>query len=86
MQNCDVACFYLCKGGISERIEDVAYTSFTPLPKLFDVQQYNHLQDLELADSDQEEQTPTDVLIGSDCYWAIVNGQTIVGDQGPVTL
>ena len=88
VQDCDIVRFRLCKGESSERIEVVAYTSpviCTPLPKLFDVQQYKHLQGLELADSDQEEQT-IKVLIRSDCYWAIVTGQMIVGDQGPVAL
>ena len=27
-----------------------------------------------------------DVLIGSDCYWTIVTGQTTVGDHGPIAL
>ena len=46
----------------------------------------NYLQGLELADNDQEDQSPIEVLIGSDCYWTIVTGQTIIGEQGPVAL
>ena len=47
---------------------------------------YVHLQGLELADSDHEDQTAIDILLGSDYYWAVVTGQTIVGEQGPVAL
>ena len=89
VRSCDVVRFYICKPGSSDRIEIIAYTSpviCTPLPKLVDVCQYEHLHGLELADNDPEEQSPIDILIGSDCYWTIVTGQTIIGDQGPVAI
>ena len=50
------------------------------------MRQYKHLHGLELAGSGPEDQTKIDVLLGSDCYWSVVTGQMIAGDQGPVAL
>ena len=52
------------------------------------VNQYSHLQDLDLADmavsGDQSNQI--DILIGSDYYWHVVTGDIIRGESGPVAL
>ena len=54
----DVVRFHTCKPGGTERIEVVAYTSpiiCTPLPKLVDVWQCEHIHGLKFADNVQEE-------------------------------
>ena len=52
------------------------------------VNQYPHLQDLDLADvavsGDQSNQI--DILIGSDYYWCVITGDIIRGKSGPVAL
>jgi len=46
--------------------------------------QYEHL---ELADGDSLDlKKSIDVLVGSDYYWSIVAGDTVVGKGGPVAL
>jgi len=40
-----------------------------------------------LADGDSHDTKKfIDVLVGSDYYWNIVTGDTVVGDKGPVAL
>ena len=57
----------------------------SPLPKRVDINDYPHLQGLELADS-SESQCGIDILIGSDHYWDIVTGETIRGNSGPTAI
>ena len=57
----------------------------SPLPKSVDVNKYPHLQDLELADR-SESQDSIDILIGSDHYWDIVTGESIRGEYGPSAI
>ena len=48
---------------------------------------YNHLANLELADSSRVgEELQIDALIGSDHYWQLVTGQIIQGDSGPTAI
>ena len=50
-------------------------------------QKYAHLSNLKLADSNaKNEPLNIDILIGSDFYWSIVNGQVIKGVSGPVAI
>ena len=57
----------------------------SPLPKRVDINDYPHLQGLELADS-SESQCGIEILIGSDHYWDIVTGETIRGHYGPTAI
>ena len=57
------------------------------LPTLVSPQEYEHLDGLELADSDfHDPHHQIDVLIGPKYYWNIVTGDTIVGNHGPVAI
>lgn len=49
---------------------------------------YPHLDGLELADYDQhsQEDSPIDILIGSDHYWNFVTGEISKSDDGPTAL
>jgi len=88
-KSCDVVQFHIQKGNTSEPLDIIAYTSTvicSPLPTLVNTQVYEHLDGLDLADGDYDSSKPIDVLIGSDYYWSIVTGDTIVGNHGPVAL
>ena len=48
---------------------------------------YEHLADLELADSaDTQDLLEVDVLIGSDWYWSLITGKVIRGRTGPIAI
>ena len=50
-------------------------------------QNYEHLADLELADSaDSHDLLEVDVLIGSDWYWSLITGRVIRGETGPIAI
>ena len=56
-------------------------------PIAYTKQCYNHLANLELADSSRVgEELQIDALIGSDHYWQLVTGQIIQGDSGPTAI
>jgi len=57
----------------------------SPLPQLVDPSAFSHLASLQLADTNDSTQQ-IDVLIGSDHYWSVVTGETIVGDSGPIAM
>ena len=59
----------------------------SPLQTPITMDQYPHLQDIELADVCPVDHTsdPIDVLIGLDHYWDIVTGGIIRGVDGPVS-
>ena len=50
-----------------------------------DVDEYPHLQGLQLAGSFDTDDS-VDVLVGSDSYWNIVGSDTVRGDTGPVAV
>ena len=51
------------------------------------IESHDHLLGLELADSaDASDVLEVDVLIGSDCYWSLVTGRVIRGDNGPTAI
>ena len=58
----------------------------TPLEAKFDVSDYQHLQDLDLADFASEDRQNIDVLIGSDHYWDFITGEVIRGETGPLAM
>jgi len=85
---CDIIkiCIQSTNGG--ETLYITAYTSpviCSPLPRLVDASIYEHLEGLQLADASDSAQR-IDVLIGSDHYWSVVTGETIVGETGPVAV
>ena len=52
-----------------------------------EIQRYDHLQCLELADDVHSENNDSrDILIGSDYYWQFVTGNIVKGEQGPVAV
>ena len=89
-RSCDVVQFRIQKANSSEMLNITAYTSpviCSPLPTLIYSEEYEHLDGLELADGNyHDSHKPIDVLIGSDHYWSIVTGDTVVGSHGPVAL
>ena len=51
------------------------------------VQEFSHLDGLELADDiEHDGNEEIDVLIGSDYYWIVVTGETKKGESGPVAV
>ena len=87
---CSLVKFYLlCKEGKRIEIQALSFPKIcTPLPAQIDLSDYPHLEDLELADPlDSESQVePVDILIGSDMYWEIVNGDVIRENTGPIAV
>ena len=85
---CDIIQFHIQSVNSGEILSITAHTSpviCSPLPRLVDSSMYSHLSGLELADTSDSAQG-IDVLIGSDHYWSIVTGETIMGDSGPVAV
>ena len=73
-------------------IEALGFPSIcSPLPVAVEVDQYPHLQGLELADrndcdSDCSTSKAIDILIGSDHYWEVVTGNAVREGNGPVAV
>ena len=57
-----------------------------PLGTNFNVADYPHLQDLDLANSPIDKRQTIDVLIGSGHYWDFITGEVIQGENGPVAI
>ena len=56
-------------------------------PIAYTKQKYNHLADLDLADSSRVgDELQIDALIGSDHYWQLATGQVILGQNGPTAI
>ncbi len=60
------------------------------LSTTFDIARYSHLQGLEFADENLDNEDGSakniDILIGSDYYFDIVTGEIQQGDDGPVAV
>ena len=55
-------------------------------PIAYTKQKYNHLADLDLADSSRVgDELQIDTLIGSDHYWQLATGKVILGQSGSTT-
>ena len=86
-QKCEVSPFLLR----TNKNEDVMISALSfpvicsPLTAKIEVDQYPHLQGLQLADSSDSNDS-IDVLIGSDHYWDLVKGNTVRGEFGPVAI
>lgn len=51
------------------------------------VSKFPHLDGLEFAEEfDKSDDKSTDILIGSDYYWKIVNRETVHGESGPTAI
>ena len=89
-RSCDVVNLQIETSNGGDVLDIVAYTSpviCSSLPAMMNFCEYEHLDDLELADGDSHDSKKSiDVLVGSDYYWSIVTGDTVVGDSGPVVL
>ena len=57
----------------------------SPIPATINIDDYPHLQDLELAEN-FDSNDAISVLIGSNYYWAIVNAEVIKGESGPTAI
>lgn len=60
-----------------------------PLSITLDIEQYSHLEGLELADDNllnDNTSADVDILIGSDYYYDIVTGEILRGDEGPCAV
>ena len=57
------------------------------LPSKVDVTKYSHLDNLEFADDfDVTSNDTIDIVIGSDYYWNVVNGEAVRGESGPTAV
>ena len=88
-KGCDVVQFHLCKPYSTDSINVTALcfpVICTTLPSVRDVQQFEHLSGLPLADDLESPRENIDVLIGSDFYWDIVTGDIKMGSSGPIAI
>ena len=77
------------KSGITIEILALGFPVIcSPLQTPVAVDQYSHLQDLDLADDSPVDHNldTIDVLIGSDHYWDVFTGGIIRGINGPVAI
>ncbi len=85
-KKCDLVTFDILGNGDTTCIQALSYPNIcSPLNSQVNVNVYSHLEDLELADADNDSGR-IDILIGSDYYWDLVTGEVIRGDYGPVAL
>ena len=86
-QKCEVSPLLLR----SNKNEDILISTLSfpvicsPLSTKIEVDQYPHLQGLQLADSPGSNES-IDVLIGSKHYWDFVEGDIVRGEFGPVAI
>lgn len=88
-QICDLVQLQLKRPGSSnDELISISALTFpvlcSPLPSRVQIN-FPHLEGLELADDLNGSQESIDVLVGSDFYWDIVTGDTVVGD-GPTAV
>lgn len=87
-QNCEAVKLQLKKPGCNNSV-NITALSFpvicSPLPSRIDVN-CPHLEGLELADDWSDQRGSIDLLIGSDHYWDIVQGDIIRGKNGPTAV
>ena len=89
VKGCDVVQLSIYKADSSDLVNIVALcfpTICTNLPSVVDIQDQPHLVGLELADNPDKPRDRIDVLIGSDFYWNIVNGELKLSEKGPIAI
>ena len=88
-QQCDVVNLHLQGAHGEIEVSALCFQKIcSPVSAKVNVDNYFHLQGLELADSsivDGDNQN-IDVLIGSDYYYDVVSGDVVRGDSGPVAI
>ena len=88
-QQCDVVNLHLQGAHGEIEVSALCFQKIcSPVSAKINVDNYIHLQGLELADSsivDGDNQN-IDVLIGSDYYYDVVSGGVVRGDSGPVAI
>ena len=88
-QDRDLVKLHLRKSGTADSIEITALTFpviCSALPSKVNVEKYPHLEGLDLADDYNESSGTIDILIGSDYYWNIIEGETKRGTSGPIAV
>jgi hypothetical protein len=72
----------------NESVELRATTICSPVSSVINVNNYPHLQELELADFDAKGtcNDNIDILVGADLYWSIVTGDVVRGDNSPTAI
>ena len=92
-ENCEVFKVNIANKNGGESIEITAIgfpTICAPLPARINVDEYPHLEGLELADFDLCNNSGScdtvDILIGADHYWDIVTGDVAQGESGPTAM
>ena len=79
----------LTKQGKEVEITALSYHAIcSPLQIPIRLQQYPHLQELDLADTSASKHLSykVDLLIGSDFYWDVVTGDIMCGNKGPTAM
>ena len=88
-QDCDVVKVRLGRAGCEE-IEICALgfpVICSSLPNKIEVSKFPQLDGLEFDEEfDESNDESIDILIGSDYYWKIVNGETVHGESGPTAV
>ena len=92
-ESCEVFKVNIANKNGDESVEITAIgfpTICAPLPSKINVDEYPHLDGLELADLDSCDRNSscdtTDVLVGGDHYWDIVTGDVVHGGNGPTAM
>ena len=92
MTSCNVVQFHLGtergqKLNLSAYVVPLICSTISNQNTRFAQQSYEHLSGLKLADSANDgEEFDLDILIGSDCYWQLVTGHVIHGNDGPTAM
>ena len=91
-ERCEIVKIRISKPGCSDEVE-ISALSFpvicSAIPNKVDIDKFPHIQHLELADDiDNANDDSIDILIGSDYYWNIVQGETIrsESESGPIAV
>jgi hypothetical protein len=87
-ENCGLFKFNIpsTRGNESVELRTISFpTICSPVSSVINVNNYPHLQELELADFDAKGtcNDNIDILVGADFYWSIVTGDVVRGDNSP---
>ena len=88
-EQCEIVRVWLTKPGKEGAIiiDALSFpTICTPLPTMMDINKYQCLADLDLADDFSEESDDIDLLVGSDFYWTIATGEVLCTNGGPTAM
>ena len=77
------------RGNESVELRAISFpTISSPVSSVINVNNYPHLQELELADFDAKGtcNDNIDILVGANFYWSIVTGDVVRGDNSPTAI